>query len=666
MINARMIKERVDELNAASEAYYNSGNTIMSDAEFDFKLEELKKWEDENGTVLSNSPTHNVGSVVLKNIKEITHKTPMLSLDKCHSTEEIVKFAKNHSLVGSIKADGISCRLIYEDGYLVRAESRGNGIIGNDITESAMRFRNIPLHISKKGTYVIDGEALIKLDDFESINKNGEYKNSRNLTAGTLSTLDTSVVKRRKLFFYAWEVVEGFADTNSFSMNLEEANLLGFNVIPFTYIATFEFNNLDRIINSFIDFAKENNIPQDGVVFKFDDVKYGKSLGRTEKFFRNGIAWKEYNDFVETKLKNIEFTMGKTGVLTPVAIFDPVEIEGSVVERATLHNISMMRETMSRAWKGQKLGIYKANKIIPAVRWAEEFDSNKFNDLILDVSYIHIPDKCPICGHPTKIIKENETEVLVCDNPNCQGKLLGKLSHAVSRNALDIEGLSESTLDKFICLGWLRSIRDIYYLKIFEREIKILQGFGLKSSTKLFEAIEESRHTTLDKFLYALSIPLLGRTASKAIAHECDGDFDKFFRIMNVNHAKYFNRISGIGNALTDSMEKYFNKQRGEIYDLAQEFTFDVQSTSTENKTLSGKTFVITGSLTKFANRDELKSKIESLGGKVSGSVSAKTEVLINNDIESNSSKNKKAKQLGVPIVTEDEFIEKYLGDEKN
>lgn len=649
------IAVRVRELNKASEAYYNTWQPIMSDLEFDCKLKELKQWEDETGIVLSNSPTHNVGAVILNNIKEVTHKTPMLSLEKCHSVEEIEKFANSHDLVASVKLDGLTVRLTYKDGDLVLAESRGNGIVGSDVTEHVKQFTNVPLHINKEGTYVIDGEALIRLDDFAGINKNEKYKNSRNLAAGTLSSLDTSVVKDRKLSWYAWEVVEGDSD-NSFYKRLLNAQNLGFDVVPCYNITINEFNQLQIHIDNFINIAEKENLPQDGVVFKFDDVIYGKSLGNTSHHFRNGIAYKIFNDSVETTLRDVEWSCGKTGILTPVAIFDTVDIEGSEVSRASLHNISVMSEILGRSWKGQRIGVYKANMIIPAVRWAEQFDASKFNDLILDVSYNNIPIKCSICGQPTKIVKENDSEILCCTNEACKGRLLGKLSHAASKNALNIDGLSESTIEKFINLGWLNSIQDIYYLVTHENEMKALEGFGDKSVEKLLSSIEKSRNTSLERFIYSLSIPLVGKSASKLVAEAADYDLGKFMNIMTIYGAKYFGSIQGIGDVLISSMDNYFEKQCDKIWQLSKEFVFETKGNYKTNDLLNGKTFVITGSLNHYSNRNELKEVIESNGGKVSGSISSKTSYLINNDIDSTSSKNKKAKSLGIPIINEEDF----------
>lgn len=652
------IAARVKLLNEASEAYYNTGQPIMSDAEFDNKLEELRQWEKGTGIVLVNSPTQNVGATVLDNIKEVIHKTPMLSLEKCHSVEEIVKFANNHNLVASVKLDGLTVRLTYKDGSLVLAESRGNGIIGSDVTEHVKQFTNVPLYINKEGTYVIDGEALIKLDDFGEINKNGEYKNSRNLAAGTLSSLDTSIVKDRKLSWYAWEVVEGDSD-NSFYKRLLNAQNLGFDIVPCYNITINEFNQLQIHIDNFINIAGKENLPQDGVVFKFDDVAYGKSLGNTSHHFRNGIAYKVFNDSVETALRDIEWSSGKTGILTPVAIFDAVDIEGSEVSRASLHNISVMNDIMGNVrWKGQKIGVYKANLIIPAIRWAEQAEPFKDDEEEM-YDELDIPDKCPICGHLTKIIKENDSEVLYCTNEDCKGRLLGKLTHATSKSAPNIDGLSESTIEKFINLGWLNSIKDIYHLSDYENEMKALEGFGKKSVDKLLNSIEESRNTNLQRFLYSLSIPLLGKSASKMIAEAVDCDFDTFISEMIFKSAEYFRYLPGVGDALINSLNTYWKNHYSEILQLANEFTFETSNLVLDEipNTLQGKTFVVTGSVNHYKNRDELKADIIAHGGTVVGSVSSKTSYLINNDINSTSSKNQKAKSLNIPIITEEEFF---------
>ena len=656
------ITDRVRELNEASEAYYNTGNPIMSDAEFDMKLRELQQWEDETGFVLSNSPTQNVGATVLDNIKEVTHKYPMLSLDKCHSEEEIIKFAGGYNfLISSVKLDGLTVRLTYKDGNLTLAESRGNGIVGSDVTEHVKRFKNVPLHINHEGTYIIDGEAIIKLDDIAEVNKNGEYKNSRNLASGTLASLDTSIVKNRKLSWYAWEVVEDSEEETydydpTFLRRLSEAEQLGFDVVPYRTAITAPYKEIiTYILEEVFKLAEKYKLPQDGVVFKFNDIEYGKSLGNTSHHYRNGIAYKIYNDSVETTLKDIEWSIGKTGILTPVAIFEPVEIEGSIVERASLHNITIMTEIMGGAWKGQKIGVYKANLIIPQVRWAEEVRTN-------DAEMINIPSICPICGSATKIVKDNDSdsEVLICINDDCKGKLIGKLSHAVSKNALDVDGLSKATIQKFIDLGWLTSIKDIYHLSDHEKEMSMLEGFGKRSVTKLLDSIEKSRNTSLQRFIYCLSIPLVGKSASKDISNEVDGDFDAFMHNLSVYGTEYFMNILGIGDSIVYSMNDFFRKHCKDIYDLSKEFTFEKPislATTDDIKSLAGKTFVITGGLEHFENRDAAKTEIELHGGKVSGSVSAKTSYLVNNDIESTSGKNKKAKELGIPIISENQLI---------
>ena len=658
------ITQRVEELNRASESYYNTGQPIMSDAEFDNKLEELRQWEEETGIVLSNSPTHNVGATVLDNIKEVTHKTPMLSLEKCHSTEEIVKFANNHNLIASVKLDGLTVRLTYKDGDLVLAESRGNGIVGSDVTEHVKQFTNVPLHINKEGTYIIDGEALIKLDYFAEISKNGEYKNSRNLAAGTLSSLDTSIVKDRKLSWYAWEVIEG-SDINEFQKQLFEAADLGFEIVPNVLQSEVKKDNnfhddnliIDTCLRLIFNIADNNKLPQDGVVFKFDDVEYGKSLGNTSHHFKNGIAYKVFNDSVETTLRDIEWSCGKTGILTPVAIFDTVDIEGSEVSRASLHNISIMEEIMDSPWVGQKIGVYKANLIIPAIRWAEQLNYDNQNSS--NKQFFDIPSVCPICGASTKIIRDNESSVLYCTNDNCKGKLLGKLTHAVSRDMLNIDGLSEATIEKFINLGWLNSIKDIYHLSDHENEMKTIEGFGKKSVEKLLLSIEQSRKTSLERFLYSLSISLLGKSVSMMIADSVDYDFDTFIDEMTIKGAEYFRHLPGVGDALINSLNAYWENHYSDILQLANEFTFEKSNMVLDEipKTLQGKTFVVTGSVHHYKNRDELKADIVTHGGTVSGSVSSKTSYLINNDINSTASKNQKAKSLNIPIISEEQFL---------
>ena len=647
-IELDIMRGMVSILNEASNAYYNTGNPIMSDEQFDVRLEDLRQLEEETGFVLSNSPTRNVGAKVLTELKEVEHNHLMLSLEKCHTVDEIIKFSNNKQLVASIKLDGLTASLLYEDGELIRAETRGDGIKGNDVTEHIKRFKNVPLRIDKKGVYIIDGECIITAEDFAEINKDNEYKNSRNLAAGTLSVLDTSLVAQRKLSFYAWDVIEG-GNSNKLKDNLNEARTLGFDVVPSWVATNFDPNNLQDNIDFVFEFAVDEGLPNDGVVFKFNDIAYGKSLGKTEHHFKNGIAYKKKDDVYETELIDIEFTMGKTGVLTPTAVFKPVDIEGSTVERASVHNISIL--TTLDLHKGDIIEVYKANMIIPQVK--RNVSADERMALGKEPEYIFIPSTCPICGGNTEIKQDNDSKVLVCTNDNCKGKLLGKLTHFVSKNAINIEGLSESTLEKFIELEWLTKFIDIYYLDINKDEMMNLEGFGKKSVEKLLDSIEKSKNTTLDRFIYALSIPDVGRSTAKTIASRFE-DFEDF--IIRANNFDW-EELDGIGSQTALKISDFIKSHTEEIRELAKEFDFENIEESVSSNNLSGLTFVITGSLNHFTNRDEAKEKIESAGGKVSGSVSAKTSYLVNNDVTSTSGKNKKAKELNIPIIDEEELI---------
>ena len=637
-------------LNQASEAYY-SGNPIMSDEMFDARLKDLQDFERETGVIFSNSPTINVGAKVLTELNEVVHLIPMLSLEKCHTVEELIKFANNKELVASIKLDGLTCRLTYENGILVRGETRGNGYVGNDVTEHIKRLKNVPLKINKKDTYIIDGECIITDEDFAKINKNREYKNSRNLAAGTLSVLDTSLVSQRQLSFYARDIIEG-GGSNKLKDNLNEAKTLEFDTVPSWVATNLDPKNLQDNINYVFEFAANEGLPCDGIVFKFNDIEYGKSLGKTEHHFRNGIAYKKKDDIYKTELIDVEFTMGKTGVLTPTAVFKPVEIDGTVVERASVHNISIL--TGLDLHKGDTIEVFKANMIIPQVK--RNVSADERMALGKELDYIIIPSTCPICGGNTEIKQENDSKVLICTNDNCKGKLLGKLTHFVSKNAMNIEGMSEATLEKFIELGWLTCFEDIYNLKAYAGEMVNLDGFGEISTKKLLNAIYDSRNTTLDRFIYALSIPLIGRSASKTIAKYFNSNFETFYDECVV-HDFDFRALDDFGDSMNESIHNYLDENFIKIGILSKYMNFEIPQSVSNNANLSGLTFVITGSLEHFANRDEAKEKIESLGGKVSGSVSAKTSYLVNNDITSTSGKNKKAKELNIPIINEEELI---------
>lgn len=645
-----IMRGMVSILNDASEAYYNTGSPIMSDEEFDMRLEDLKQFEEEMGFILSNSPTQKVGAKVLTELNETTHSHPMLSLDKCHTVEELIKFANNKELVVSIKLDGLTVSITYEDGILIKAETRGNGYVGSDITEHIKQFKNVPFKINKNGTYIVDGEAIITDEDFAEINSNGEFKNSRNLAAGTLSVLDTSLVAKRKLCFMAWDIIDG-GNSNNLKDNLDEAKELGFDVVPSWIATNLDPKNLQSNIDYVFDFASEEGLPNDGIIFKFNDIEYGKSLGQTSHHFKNGIAYKRKDDTYRTKLVDIDWTMGKTGTLTPTAIFEPVEIDGTTVERASVHNISIL--TKLDLHIGDTIEVFKANMIIPQVK--RNVSADERTALGKEPDYIPIPSACPICGGNAEIKQDNDSKVLVCTNDNCKGKLLGKLTHFVSKNAANVDGFSEQTLEKFIELGWLNGFESIYWLKDHYDEMIKLEGFGEKSVKKLLDSIEKSRSTTLDRFIYALSIPLIGRSASKTIAKHW-GNIDEF--LVDFEHLYDYTVLDDFGNAMSDSLNEYAEKYSEDVIILSSYFDFAYPEKSNDTDKLRDKTFVITGSLNHFANRDEAKEKIEMLGGKVSGSVSAKTSYLVNNDVNSTSGKNKKAKELGVKIISEDELIE--------
>lgn len=653
-VELSIMRGMVSVLNAASEAYYNGRTPLMSDEMFDMRLEDLRQMEEEIGFVFSNSPTQTVGAKVLTELNEVNHIYPMLSLDKCHNVTELLKFINNKETVASIKLDGLTCRLTYNDGVLVRAETRGTGYVGSDITEHVKQFLNVPMRIHKNNTYIIDGEAIILDEDFDEINKDGEYKNSRNLASGSLAVLNTSLVAKRRLRFYGWDVIEG--GNNSLADNLAEAKELGFDIVPFWFVPNssnaLNPENLQSNIDYVFEVANDNGYPHDGVVFKFDNIEYGKSLGNTSHHFRNGIAYKAKDETYRTKLLDIEYSCGKSGILTPVAIFEPVDIDGSTITRSTVHNISILSKLDLHI--GDTIEIYKANAVIPAIK--RNVSADERMALGKEPEYIALPAICPVCGGETKLVTENSSTVLVCTNDNCKGKLLGKLTHFVSKNALNVDGLSEATIEKFINLGWLEKFEDIYNLKYHFSDMVNLEGFGVTSAKKLLKAIEESKNTALDRFIYSLSIPMVGRTASKTISKYFNGDFDRFYKECVVHKFDY-RVLDGFGEAIAESIDNYLNENCFEVGILSKYMNFEKPKSDSGSVNLSGLTFCITGSLNHFTNRDEAKEKIEQAGGKVSGSVSAKTSYLVNNDVTSTSGKNKKAKELNIPIISEEELI---------
>lgn len=648
------IKQLIKELNNASYAYYNQ-IPIMPDYEWDKMYDELISLEKETDIVLSNSPTHNVGYSVADELKEVEHNHPMLSLDKTKSVDELIEFIGDKDCFLSVKADGLTTSLHYINGKLIGAETRGNGVRGTECIQNVLTMENVPKEIPYKDELIIDGETIIGWDTFREINdklsEDKKYKHPRNLVSGSLQLLDSKEATNRNMRFVAWRVIKGFEHKTP-SKDLFKAKDIGFEIIPILKSTRInQKEELAILLNRIRESADSHNIPYDGAVMAVDDYKIAESMGRTDKFFRHSMAYKYEDELFETVLTDIEWNTSKTGLINPVAIFEPVDLNGAITTRATLHNITYIKDMMLGV--GDRIRVYRSNMVIPKV-----YDSiDKSGNFI-------IPSKCPICGQPTRIIKENDSEVLICENPDCKGKLLGKLVHAASRNALDIENLSESTIEKFINLGWLNSIKDIYHLSDHENEMKDLEGFGKRSVEKLLNSIEESRKTSLERFLYSLSVPLLGKSASQDIAENCTientSSIGNFMQIMITDGAEHFRSISGIGDSLINSLNSYFNIHCSEIFELSKEFKFESPNIVLDEmpKTLQGKTFVVTGSVHHYKNRDELKADIIVHGGTVVGSVSSKTSYLINNDINSTSSKNQKAKSLNIPIISEEEFLQ--------
>lgn len=646
MDKIKRLKELIKILNNTSNAYYNSTPT-MTDYEWDKLYEELKSLEKETDVIYPNSPTKNVGYKVLDEIKEVKHNHPMLSLDKCHSEQELIDFAKDKNCILSVKADGLTTSLHYIDGQLIGAETRGNGTSGSDVLENVLNIKNVPHTIPYKDELIIDGETIIDWNTFNKINENlpagqDKYKHPRNLVSGTITMLDTNIAASRNMRFIAWRVIKGLNEKSVF-LGLKEAEKLGFEIIPmWTYTdKSIDKENLSAMLSDLQDKADELDIPYDGAVMAYDDIEYGNSLGRTDKFFRHSISYKYEDELFETILEDIEWNTSKTGLINPVAKFKETVIDGASVIRATLHNISYIENLQLGI--GDKIRIYKANKIIP-----------KVHDNLTRSNTWELPNKCPNCGGNVEVHNENGSKTLHCINDNCPAKLLGKLVHFCSKNAINIEGMSEATLQFLIDKGWIKSFHDIYKLDYRRENWKEYDGFGDKSVDKLLDAIEDSRNTTLDRFIYSLSIPQIGRSASKDIAKFFNNNYEEFKMYgTTINYTQ----IDGFGESMNNSLHKWLSENHIMMEELAKEFTFKNEKNNNSSVDLSRKTFVITGNLIHYKNRDELVSIIESMGGKVSGSVSTKTSYLINNDTQSSSSKNQKAKQLNIPIISEEDFI---------
>lgn len=648
MEKIKRIKELVEILNRASDAYYNSGNTILTDEEFDTLLEELVALEVDTGMVLSNSPTHNVGAKVLSAQNKITHDIPMLSLDKLHTVEELAEWAGSDNCYLSLKLDGLSTRLVFEGGVLVEASTRGDGETGSDILEHIKCYDNVPTFISYKDKLVVDGESLILYDDFNHINnelpEDKQFANVRNLASGTLANLDTGVTKSRHMKFVAWRVIEGLNKIeNSNFFKLKEAERLGFEIVPmWTYINEVDKVHLADMLHNLRKQANDKGIPIDGAVMAKDSIALSQQMGRTSKFFRHSISYKFEDDVYQTQLIDVEFTMGKTGRLTPTAIFKPVVIDGTTIERASLTNLSIIKNL--GLTNNCTVLVKKANCIIPQItKCLQDGDSA-----------IKIPKYCPVCGGETEVVKENESEVLVCKNSNCSGKLLGRLKFFVSKPAMNIDGISESILEVLIDKGWIKNFKDIYYLYCHGREWEQLDGFGEKSVAKLLDAIDHSRDVKLENFICALSIPNIGRSASKTISDAFNGNYQEFIDAYFYWHFDW-TTLEDFGQVMADSINKYLHDNLEEVNDLASEMRF----VKRENKVivdnpLNGLKFCITGSFSQ--SRDVLKEKLEAKGAKFISGVSKNIDVLFCG--EKAGSKLTKAQSLGVNVVYEKGLIE--------
>ena len=643
------MRELVDILNKASKAYYAEDTEIMSNFEYDKLYDELVQLEKETGITLSDSPTIHVGYEVVSSLPKEKHPAPMLSLDKTKEVDTLREWLGSQPGLLSWKMDGLTVVLTYDGGELVKAVTRGNGEVGEVITANAKTFKNIPLRIAYKGRLVIRGEAVISYSDFERINSeipetDAKYKNPRNLCSGSVRQLNSEITGKRSVMFFAFSMVDpedsALMDSfeNSFKKRFEFLVSQGFQVVEYKEVTS---ENIADTVKWFAAKLPENDFPSDGLVLVLEDVAYGRSLGMTAKFPRDAIAFKWADEEAETVLTEIEWSPSRTGLINPVAIFDPVDLEGTEVRRASLHNISYLKDM--KLGIGDRIKVYKANMIIPQI-----------SENLTCSGKLDIPDKCPACGGETEIRNENGTETLVCINPDCPAKNIKLFSLFVSRNAMNIDGISEATLEKFIAEGFLHGLSDIYKLQEHRDRIVSLEGFGEKSYNNILSSIDKSRECSMAGFLYGLGITGVGVANAKLIVKSFGNDFDK---IMNAS-VEELRDIDQIGDVIARDFTAYMSneKNRAEIEKLRQEISFIIEENNSPQD-LAGKTFVITGSLVSFPNRDALKKVIEDRGGKVSGSVSAKTDYLINNDINSNSSKNKNAKKLGVPIITEEDFL---------
>lgn len=641
---ARM-KELIPLLNEAAKAYYQEDREIMSNFEYDKRYDELVELERETGITLTGSPTVSVGYEAMDELQKEAHESPMLSLDKTKDVESLREFIGAQKVLLSWKLDGLTIVLTYRDGRLSKAVTRGNGVVGEVITNNAKVFKNIPLQIAHKGELILRGEAIITYSDFEKINEQIEdvdarYKNPRNLCSGSVRQLNNEITAKRNVQFYAFSLVraEGVDFENSTRKQFEWLAAQGFDVVEYRMVTA---DTLDDAIAYFSDKIVHNDFPSDGLVALYDDIAYGDSLGSTAKFPRNAFAFKWKDEIRETTLKEIEWSPSRTGLINPVAIFEPVELEGTTVSRASVHNISILKDL--ELGIGDKIQVYKANMIIPQI--AENL--TRSGDL-------EIPHVCPVCGEEARVLKSNDVESLYCMNAECQAKKIKSFTLFVSRDAMNIDGLSEATLEKFILKGFIKDFGDIFEIEKYKDEIVSMEGFGQKSYDNLIASIEKASHTTLPRLIYSLGISNVGIANAKVICKEFQYDLDKII------HAtpEEISSIEGIGPVIAGTFTEYFADEENiaKLEHLLSHLAFEEMRTESA-QSLEGKQFVITGSVEHFANRAQLKEYIEERGGKVTGSVTSKTDYLINNDTTSSSSKNKKAKDLGIPILSEEDFL---------
>ena len=645
----KRIRELIGTLRAAGRAYYQESREIMSNFEYDKLYDELVSLEKETGIVFANSPTQNVGYEVVSALPKERHEKPMLSLNKTKSVEELADWLGGQTGLLSWKMDGLTIVLTYQNGTLVKAVTRGNGEIGEVITANAKAFVNVPLNISYQGELILRGEAIIRYSDFEKINEqiedvDAKYKNPRNLCSGSVRQLNSEITAQRQVHFYAFSLVkaDGIDFKNSRKEQFEWLKTQGFEVVEYHEVTK---ETLPETVKMYSEAIAENDTPSDGLVLLYDDIAYGQSLGRTAKFPRDSIAFKWADEIQETKLLYIEWSASRTGLINPVAVFEPVELEGTTVSRASVHNISIM-ETLELG-SGDRITVYKANMIIPQI--ADNLTRSGVRD---------IPEACPVCGGQTEVRQLNDVKSLYCTNPDCQAKKIKSFTLFTSRDALNIAGLSEATLEKFIGVGMIHEYADIFHLDRHQEEIVEMDGFGQKSYDNLIAAAEKASHTTLPRMVYGLGVAGIGLANAKMICRHFKNDFEA------MRHAtvEELVEIDGIGEVLAQAWTEFFSdgKNNAIVDHLLAELTFeaeDEESSEGADEAFAGMNFVITGSLEHFKNRKELQELIERRGGKVTGSVTSKTNYLINNDVASSSSKNKKARELGVPILSEEEFL---------